>query len=492
MSIKKVLLVLAILWLLAVSIFPRVVEVLNRNFIFLLDQGRDYMAVKNIVVDHKLTLIGAEVGGGMAGLQGLFHGPFYFYLLSIPFVVFGADPYGGLLVMFLFGMLTIGAGFYFGKKTLGFFGAFIMTFLIALSPPLISQSRFIWSPHPAAFFIILAFYCAYRAYEMKKRFLFLAAFFTGFIYNFEFAMAVPMSIAFFLYTLFLIRKRLQLFVFVAGGFIVAYSPLILFNIRHGFQALKGMVTYFSHAEKLSIKIDHLAFFRNFFDTFPHQQIIPPFLFLFIFVTALLYFISQEKKKNMYYFIFFLIGTWIITFLISIFVKTTIFEYYLIHINIIIIFLFSYIFVRSFEKKKIFFQTIFTVFFGTFLFYGTVNSIDITRRDYSDLGGMSKIKGKIEAIDYIYKDAKGREFGLLIFAPPIYTYQYDYLIWWHGERKYHYLPHKNKSGLFYLLIEKDLGKWWTYKGWFETVVKTGKVIETKELPSGFIIQKRIDE
>lgn len=195
---------------------------------------------------------------------------------------------------------------------------------------------------------------------------------------------------------------------------------------------------------------------------------------------------------MYYFIFFLIGTWIITFLISAFVKTTIFEYYLIHINIIIIFLFSYIFVRSFEKKKIFFQTIFTVFFVILLFYGTVNSIEITRRDYSDLGGMSKIKGKIEAIDYIYKDAKGREFGLLIFAPPIYTYQYDYLIWWHGERKYHYLPHKNKSGLFYLLIEKDLGKWWTYKGWLETVVKTGKVIETKELPSGFIIQKRIDE
>ena len=63
--------------------------------------------------------------------------------------------------------------------------------------------------------------------------------------------------------------------------------------------------------------------------------------------------------------------------------------------------------------------------------------------------------------------------------------------WAYERKYNYVPHKDKKGLFYLLIEPDSQKSWSYKGWLETVIKTGTILETKELPSGFIIQKRYE-
>ena len=63
------------------SIFPRAVEILANNYLFLIDQGRDYMAVKDIVINHKFTLIGSEIGGGFAGTQGIFQGPVYYYLL---------------------------------------------------------------------------------------------------------------------------------------------------------------------------------------------------------------------------------------------------------------------------------------------------------------------------------------------------------------------------------------------------------------------------
>jgi hypothetical protein len=113
----------------------------------------------------------------------------------------------------------------------------------------------------------------------------------------------------------------------------------------------------------------------------------------------------------------------------------------------------------------------------------------TLRDYSDYGGVSKIKGKIDAIDYIYKDAKGKPFGLFVFAPPVYTYPYDYLIWWYGGRKYNYSPYKQKKGDVYFLIEPDPSKPWSYKGWLETVIKNGTILKTVNLPSGFIIQER---
>lgn len=489
---RKFLFILVVIWLIGISLFPRVVEVLNNNFIFMIDMGRDYMAVKDIVVNHKPTLIGAEVGAGMAGLNGLFHGPFYFYLLSIPFVLFQGDPYGGLLLMFIFGILTIMFGFLLGRKVLGVFGGLTVAMLIALSPPLISQSRFIWSPHPASFFILLAFYFIFLSYKKKRIHLFFGAFFAGFIYNFEFAMAVPMSLAVFLYMLFILRKELWLFPFVAIGFLAAYSPLLLFEIKHGFPALKGFNNYFSEVSFAGIKIDFGPFLHNFSDTFPHQGVIPSLLVLLVFILGLIFSMLQEKRKNIKYFIFFLGLTWVITFIVMSLIKTHIFEYYLIHLNLIFIFLFSYIFICVYKKRYIFFQILLTIFLGVVFFYGTINSIQVTRYDLFDYGGMVKMKGKFDAIDYIYQDAKGEKFGLLIFSPPVYTYPYDYLIWWYGERRYHYLPHKEKKGLFYLLIEKDLSRPWTYEGWLETVIRTGKIIETKELPSGFIIQKRINE
>jgi hypothetical protein len=45
-------------------------------------------------------------------------------------------------------------------------------------------------------------------------------------------------------------------------------------------------------------------------------------------------------------------------------------------------------------------------------------------------------------------------------------------------------------VFYLLIEPDGAKPWSYKGWEETVVKTGTVVWQKTLPSGFIVEKRM--
>jgi len=101
-----------------------------------------------------------------------------------------------------------------------------------------------------------------------------------------------------------------------------------------------------------------------------------------------------------------------------------------------------------------------------------------------------LKKLTEAIEAIFQDAKGTPFGVLVFTPPVYTYPYDYLFWWIGTKKYHYVPHNEKRGVFYLLMEPDAGKPWSYKGWLETVVKDGTVVSTKELPSGFLIEKRM--
>ena len=113
-----------------------------------------------------------------------------------------------------------------------------------------------------------------------------------------------------------------------------------------------------------------------------------------------------------------------------------------------------------------------------------------RYDYWDVGGIAKIKGKRASIDYIYHDAGGKPFSEFTFMPPIYTYPYDYLFLTYGKKTYGYVPGKEKKGLVYLLIEPDGSKPWTYKGWLETVIAGGDIIDTTTVPTGQIVQKRM--
>jgi hypothetical protein len=186
---------------------------------------------------------------------------------------------------------------------------------------------------------------------------------------------------------------------------------------------------------------------------------------------------------------YLILLFIVNFSVFTQLKNTVYSYYLTDLNIAYIFLFSYILIASFKLKRYIILVPFATLLVGFFIGGIVSSVQTSIKDYSDYGGTAKLKGKVDAIDYIYKDAKGKPFGLLVFSPPVYTYPYDYILWWHAEQKYHYLPTQTKKGTFYLLIEPDWSKPWSYKGWLETVIKSGKVIYTKTLPSGFIVQKR---
>jgi len=117
--------------------------------------------VKDIVDFRNFRLIGTALGAGSAGIQGIFHGPGYYYLLAIPYIIFNGDPYGGVVLMFIFGAGTLALGFLLGKKMFGDVGALLLTTLLAISPPLIAQSRAIWSPFPSTFFVMLSLLFTY-------------------------------------------------------------------------------------------------------------------------------------------------------------------------------------------------------------------------------------------------------------------------------------------------------------------------------------------
>lgn len=494
--IKRKTTFIIIVILIILSLFPRGVEIFNNNPIFGFDQGRDYLAVKNIVDNHKLTLIGAELGAGSAGILGIFHGPFYYYFLSFFYLLFNGNPIGGVWMSFIFSLASVLMMFFLTKKIFNQSTAFIASILIIFSIPVASQARFFWNPHFPTFFIILFFYFLFLWSEKKKINYFLASFLASFIYNFEFAVAIPLCFSIIIYSIFIFKKEISSYLYLIAGFILGFLPMILFEMRHNFMAVKGIMNYVlatSHMNNNYINLlnNHLISFSNSFINTFSINFSYSLLLLVIFLISVLFFIVKEKNPDIKNFLFYLFSLPFITLIVFMFLNNSVYHYYLTHLSLAYIILFSYI-IYSLEKrrnKRYFYLSLLIIFI--FAIFGITTAVKTTIYDYSDYGGTAKLKGKIDALDYIYKDAKNKNFNLLVFSPPIYTYAYDYLISWYGKKQYNYIPGNEKKGIFYLLIEKDPYQPWTYEGWLETAINTGEVIETKVLPSGFIVQKRIE-
>lgn len=496
---KKIIYILFFVAL-ASGIILRSVEVLNKNYLFGFDQGRDYLAVKNIVEYHKLTLIGSEIGAGVAGFSGIFHGPFYYYLLVLPFIIFKGDPYGGMVLMFGLGLAVIALVYIIGARIFGVKIGLLAASIVAVSPPFISYSRFIWNSNPAPLFILLVFYFTFLFIKKgATKYLFWASFFSGFVYNFQLAIAIPLALTLIIYCILVLRlKQIKQYGVLFLGMIIAFSPMLFFEIRHGFQAIKGILLYmFNHPETATTQTfwilllrDHLfVFFHNFLSTFPSQIIIPSATLIVIF-PVIFYFVLKEKDKQIKKFILYLLILIPVTFIVLGLLRNFVYNYYLIHLNLAYIFLIVFTIASVFKTQNKIVNGFVVGYLGILLIASVFSNIRTFSYDIVDYGGIHKIKGKLDAIGHIYKNADGKRFGLLVFSPPIYTYSYDYLVSWHGRKKYGYVPHQEKKGLVYLLIEKDTSKPWSYQGWLETVIKGGDILSTEQLSSGFIIQKRL--
>lgn len=498
--LKNALLCIFSILILFVFFLTRSAELLSRNFVFVLDQGRDYVSVSELVDNKKLTLIGSEIGGGYAGINGIFQGPLHYYILSIFYLMFSGDPYGGIVYMFIFAVFTLIASFLFARKIFkDNFVALCVSALFALSPPIIGQAKYLWNPHPVSLFILLTSLFVYLSCKKSKKYLFFAGFFAALTYNFEIATTVPLLIAIFLYSIIILRpKKVKEYAFLTSGVLLGFLPFVIFELRHNFMAINGFLKYITSSggnsdAKYSLINNHLEkFIYNFGNTFLTPEYILSVIFLLIFSICFFALLLKEKRKELKSFLIFLLILVFSTIFVLSFLRNTVFMYYLYQLNFVYIFFFGYILYASRIQKKIPIFALFIFFLVLFLYQALLTGFKDFKNDYFDYGYYHKIKGQKEAVDYIYKDAKREKFGLFIFAPAIYTYQYDYLFKWYGKNKYGYLPHEEKTGTFYLLAQPDPQKEWSVKGWMETVIKEGKIIDTKTLKSGLIVQKRKSE
>ena len=121
------------------------------------DQARDVLIIKEHIQKKKPIILGPKASVGDFYLP-----PFYYYLISIPWIISGGHPYSATILNILIESLTPLVIFIFIDKFWNRKAATYSAILYALSPMVMQYASFAWNPNVIPFFSISALYFAFN------------------------------------------------------------------------------------------------------------------------------------------------------------------------------------------------------------------------------------------------------------------------------------------------------------------------------------------
>jgi 4-amino-4-deoxy-L-arabinose transferase-like glycosyltransferase len=484
---------LILYFIILVGSFLRFPGVLTNSFAFTYDVGRDLLSLWNILYMHKLSLIGPTTG-----LPGVFYGPSW-YLILLPFyLIFSGNPQWLTFIIALFGILTICLAFLFGRRLGGVLLGLSFAALISVSSAFTSLSSQIWSPNIApifVFFVLLILYQVYSEKNPKLKHFFLLGFILAIISDLEIVFGLLFLIGILLSIITILNKKLSLksIVLFFLGVLVIFAPRILFELRHEFLMTKSFV-YFLTTGVSSQAPNVFGLFVNrlsiMFDQFNSTIALDnKFLGLMIllFITfSIIAFFRKANEINKKFIITSLLV--ILIFLIGmIFFKHDIWPHYLVGLPVFYLLFFSMAINIIAQKTKYIFPGL-TVIVMFLINLNPAYQINNLSKPLW-VGNASVYRNQLEIVDYVYRQAGGKDFKYVVYTPPVHDYTYQYLFKWYGPNEYHYLPSSN-SRLAYFILEPDLQYPSRLSDWLKLREKDGIVIKTGTFKSGIVVQTRI--
>lgn len=426
---------------LIISIYLKVVPVLNYNFPFTMDQARDMLDIREIVVSLHPTLIGPTTS-----INGVFIGPFYYYFNVLPFILSGGDP--ALLVYWniLWYMLAAVAILYLNFKKDRTF-AVLASLLFLMAPAFFYSSRYFWSANPMPY-ITTFYFLSLILFIIKrdKKSSFLSGLISGLSMQFEAAFGILFFPFLVIYSL--VRKvPIKNILFSFAGFFITLLPQILFELRHDFIMSKTFLREVSGGsqilgEKLSFVDAQLSHFKSFVEFTGGIFEIPSILSSALIVAAVLFLLFNFKKLSPIAREYFLSSVLFTVFAIIFYswYLHPLKGWYLLGLRIPYIFIVALFLSELFKLKNFSFKILVTILIA----YSFINTIFVQSNfipdDYNSRSGdKSNLRNEMEAIDWVYQKAGGQGFKAYNYIPSVYDYPYQYLYWWHGTKKYGYQP-----------------------------------------------------
>lgn len=228
---------------------------------FLGDEGRDVLVVYNIL-HGQLTLLGPT-----ASVGGFFLGPIYYYFMAPFLLLFNYNPVGPAIMVGLFGIITVFLVYKIGKEFFNKNVGLIAAILYAISPLVIAYSRSSWNPNLMPFFSLITLYVLYKALNKNDvRLFLLCGFLLGITIQLHYlTIFLGVIIAAYIFiTRRSISETLKNYIFILIGFIIGWSPFLVFEIRHGFPNIKSIFSFIFAAQDAGFNSNFFATIYNVF------------------------------------------------------------------------------------------------------------------------------------------------------------------------------------------------------------------------------------
>lgn len=218
-----------------------------QTLMFLGDQGRDAIIVSKIFKELDPVLIGPVTSVG-----NMYLGPLYYYFM-MPFLWLSyPSPLGPVYAVAFFSTLSIFLLYTVGKKMFSPVTGLLSAFFMAFSYSAIELSRFSWNPNLAPLLAILMIYHCWKALRQPKYWLWVAVWFSAIIQLHYLALLTGVSAGFlWIYSAFIAKKAKRTKQFLISSLfsllivLLSFTPLVLFDLRHGginYQAIQSIFT----------------------------------------------------------------------------------------------------------------------------------------------------------------------------------------------------------------------------------------------------------
>lgn len=468
--------------------YLRVRGVLTDSFAYTYDVGRDLLAVQGIVQNHKIPLIGPTTG-----VEGIFYGPWWYYILVIPFIAVKGNPQGASFFMALVSLSTVLLSYIAGKKISGSFLGLIFASFVSFFPPLINSQ--IWSPYLAFPFLAWFFILLADIYKNERiRYFFLLGLCVGFIGEAEVVFGAIFLIASLLSLILTLRKSLKIRFLLSFflGFLLIILPRIIFELRHNFLMTRAFLHTVqggfvgNHSSNFLFKLlDRVNFIREdwSYAVANRNELWSIIVFIFVALTSpLIYKKSSKIERQFIQTIFIISFTYLFSFY---FFNHELYLHYIQGLPLVFVLLlsFSVALLHNVSKKLAFLIFLIVVWVNL----SPVNLILNINKPIWE-GDASVYRNQLAVVDYVYNDSKGKPFKYVVYTPPIHDYTYRYLFSWYAEqRRVNLIDQRSK--LMYFIIEPDSMPIRRVK-WLEQREKDGKIIKEKVVKGGITVQTRI--
>jgi len=494
MKNKTVLIIL--LFLLFSAAFLRLLGVFTNSFAFTYDVGRDMLKIAEIVYQHKIPLIGFTTG-----IEGIFYGPWWYYILTFPFLISGGNPQFIAGFIAFTGILTVFLLFVFGQEIQDSYFGLLLAFLAAFSTSLIGISTQIWNPNIAPILIILNLFIIYKLFKNPGIWTY---FFFGLVLTLLMDTEIVFGILHLIGTLiglFIISKKIILnkkMLFFIPGALLVLAPRIIFELRHNFLMAQNFYHFVTSQKEATLGITPVSiinkldiFFGLFADTITGtSKLIAAPLLLIIAISIFLTF--KKTKANLKKFLILTLAIISIFIIGIVLFSHDIWPHYLIGLPVYFclltaIPLFTFFKSHNYAKFTVFLILI-AISWGNVIKLHSQVSADLKRPIWE--GNAAVYRNQLAVVDYIYNEAKGKEYNYIAYSPAIFSYPYDYLLTWYGLKKYNYAPSVEHRKLFFVIIEPDFDHPFLLKQWLKLREKDGKIIKEQKVKGGVIVQTRI--